>query len=573
MTENKLDEFLIDEDDGKDVSRKDLEKILAETLKQADSGKNFLSNKRAEVAQNNRLDSGDHWYGLAEGNKAEKPMINVTNRIGSFKVSSVMSEKIAGVFSVKGVKENSPNAEKYQKGADLYTKLAKSTDKRLDSMTIDERMLKRSWIAGKALVHYLWDDTIEGGNDVLEKGDFIAETVHSINWYPSDVNNPNIQTQDYNILAMRRTRKWVTDFAKANGRTEEELKLIKADNDTDQAAFDEAQHELDDSENLWVYAKYWRENGKIWAVIVVQGLVLKHPWNTKLDDYPIVGMDWLEEEESAYGRSEITSLKWNQFAINKVLANACIAVTKSAHPIMIYNRDLMMRPTGKPGTAFGVQGSVQDAFKFAQPGQLSFDIWRFLESLISWTKEMAGATETALGEVKPENTSALLANQAQAAVPIASIVRRYKQYKIDTYRVYCDFYRNYYDMERLVTYENEEGEDVSEAYTGTDYQDVKFSVELDVGAASQYSEVIQTNMLNNLLNADRINFIEFLERIGDTIPKKQELIDTRREQLEAQQQAQATRQQFKQQLSPQDLAMFEQLTPEQQEQIFAQGGV
>ncbi|MCP4321913.1 MAG: hypothetical protein GY787_08700, partial [Alteromonadales bacterium] len=376
---------------------------------------------------------------------------------------------------------------------------------------------------------------------------------------PADVKNPKIQEQEYHIIDIEKSYDWWKNLAEASGRTEEEIKLIKPSDDTSKNTFSDGS-KLDGSENLWGHIKYWKEDKKVMSVIVVPGLVVKTPWDTELTKYPLVHMDWDTKEESAYGLSEITSMKYNQFAINKLLFNALKSVTKGAFPVMIYNKSLMNRPSGNPGAAFGVNGSVSDAFRFEAPSQLSYDVWRMLESLILWTKEHAGATETALGEVKPENTSALLANKEQAAVPIASILRRYKQYKKDRYAIYCDFYQTHYDLERMINYEDDEGEEQAQAFTGTGYSDIKFNIALDVGPTSQKSEAIVYNMLMELLNANHIDVIEFLERAGQNIPDSQGLIDARIKKREAQE-AQVG------QLTPENRGIYDTMTPDEQQQF------
>lgn len=556
------------DDDLQKILNDDLQKILNDVLSQAEAGESYVSKKKPIIAENNRIFDNDCWHGLPVTNKAEKPSIPIVQRIQRFKIASVMVEILTGTFKVKGIKENSDKKDLYKAGSELYTKLAIETDERLDVVVTDEKLLKRANIAGKGLTHFRWDNTIEGGNDVLTQGDFVEEKVHSMNWHPADINNPKIQGQEYHIIDIEKSLKWWQDLAKEEGRTEEEIKMIQPSKDSTKNTFSTSD-ELEGSENLWGHIKYWIKDKKVWCVIVVPGLVVKPPWNTDLNLYPIAHMDWNEAEEDAYGLSEITSMKYNQFAINKLLYNALKAITKGAFPIMLYDKNRMGKPSGRPGTAFGVNGSTDGAFDFKAPSQLSFDIWRMLDNLILWTKEHAGATETALGEVKPENTSALLANKEQAAVPIASILRRFKQYKKDRYAIYCDFYQTHYDLERMINFEKD-GEEVSQAFTGTDYKDVKFSIGLDVGPTSQKSEAIVYNMMLDMLRNNEIDVIEFLERAGQNIPDAQGLIDSREKKQQA-------RQDEINKLTPENQAIFNQKTPEEQEQmlqqVMTQGGV
>jgi hypothetical protein len=67
-------------------------------------------------------------------------------------------------------------------------------------------------------------------------------------------------------------------------------------------------------------------------------------------------------------------------------------------------------------------------------------------------------------------------------------------------------------------------------------KDVPMQLRLDVGASSYWSEIASTQTLDNLLMQDKIDILDYLERIPDGyISKRQELID---KYSAAQQQAQ-----------------------------------
>ena len=64
------------------------------------------------------------------------------------------------------------------------------------------------------------------------------------------------------------------------------------------------------------------------------------------------------------------------------------------------------------GAAIGVNGgSIKDAIGYITPGQIASDIYRIVDTMIAMTKDMAGATDAALGDVRPENTSAIIVLQ------------------------------------------------------------------------------------------------------------------------------------------------------------------
>jgi hypothetical protein len=110
-----------------------------------------------------------------------------------------------------------------------------------------------------------------------------------------------------------------------------------------------------------------------------------------------------------------------------------------------------------------------------------------------------GANQAALGESRPDNFSAIVAQQKQAGIPLESVRRRFYQYIEDVALIWLDFYKNMYNLPRSI---NVDVEGLDEPYnmtvTGTDFADVYLSTKIDVGASSQWSELIQIEALRDL---------------------------------------------------------------------------
>jgi len=70
---------------------------------------------------------------------------------------------------------------------------------------------------------------------------------------------------------------------------------------------------------------------------------------------------------------------------------------------------------------------------------------------------------------------------------------------------------------------------------------MKLRLKVDVGPSSYWSEITALQTLDNLLQSDKINFLQYLKRVPNgVIPKKQELIaeiEMQMQQAEAVQQA------------------------------------
>jgi len=78
----------------------------------------------------------------------------------------------------------------------------------------------------------------------------------------------------------------------------------------------------------------------------------------------------------------------------------------------------------------------------------------------------------------------------------------------------------------------EQGKRVVKTVDFRKLKDVKLKIKIDVGASSYWSEITEMQTLDHLLRQDRINFLQWLERVPDGyIPKKDDLMAEIRDQM------------------------------------------
>ena len=137
----------------------------------------------------------------------------------------------------------------------------------------------------------------------------------------------------------------------------------------------------------------------------------------------------------------------------------------------------------------------------------------------------AAPTLAALGDVAPNNTSAILALQNASAVPLENVKRNLYQFVEDIGLIWLDFMFSYYDDMRLVgIFEN--GTERFESFSMSQFRNGLFDCRVDVGASSYWSEISSLNTLDNLLKLGRISTVQYLERLPDgLISDKERLID------------------------------------------------
>jgi hypothetical protein len=141
-----------------------------------------------------------------------------------------------------------------------------------------------------------------------------------------------------------------------------------------------------------------------------------------------------------------------------------------------------------------------------------------------------------------------------------------------------------YYGERPVLFEVE-GEPQIVLYDFSKLKDIYLSTKVDVGATTYWNEIAMIQTLDNLLASQRIEFIDYLERVPDDyITDKSGLLAKEKEKMammeqQAQMQAQAQSQpmaqgdevsQMLEQLPLDVRAQFESLPPEEQQAMMAE---
>ena len=95
-----------------------------------------------------------------------------------------------------------------------------------------------------------------------------------------------------------------------------------------------------------------------------------------------------------------------------------------AIPKVLYDKNRVPNWSNRIGEAIGVEGvdgSLDSAAKYMSPSTISNMTIKIIDMAIQYTKDMLGASDAALGEVNPENTSAIIAVQQASAIPLETV--------------------------------------------------------------------------------------------------------------------------------------------------------
>lgn len=283
--------------------------------------------------------------------------------------------------------------------------------------------------------------------------------------------------------------------------------------------------------------------------------------DTGLSRYPIAWGNWEHQKNQYHGRALVTGIIPNQIFINSTYALLMRYLQLAAFPKTVYNADLISAWTNDVGQAIGISGlqpgqSVNSVAYNLQPAQMSNQIFTALDKAMEYTKDCLGATDVQMGNVRPDNTSAIMVLQESANVPLENIRTNLYEWYEDIGAILLDMMGTYYGRRPIVVQRTFEepmaapgGSPVIDPMTGqmqtqqvsrkvkveydfTQLKHLYLNVGVSAGATTYYSEISMTQTLDNLRKDGILDVIEYLERVPDKlIPRKSELIEEIRRRM------------------------------------------
>lgn len=511
-------------------------------------GINFKSNlgTRGLYEQNRineRFFAGDQWYGAKCGN--DRPLVrhNLIKRIGDYKMSLLLSAPTSVCFSAEGVPNTIGLADKTKnnrrilsggegapidfKNSDEEISLVMSalndyyrvTAERVKFNSVSEQTLRNAYIGGTGIIYTYWDADIKTGlyaddkRTVQIKGDIVCESLNIEDVYFGDPKCEDVQSQPYIIIATKLRVDEARRQAVRNGVSRDNILLITSDTDDD-----------DPNGKVTVLTKLykvWDEQGnsRIMAKRVTANAVIRDEWDIGIRMYPIAKFCWERRRDCAYGDSEITYLIPNQIAVNRMITSNVWSTMMGGMPIMVVNGDLVDGDiSNDPGQIIKVFGSNEDvagAIKYVSQPDLGNNYLSVIEPLIDNTLSQSGASAAALGDVEPNNASAINSLRNAANMPLKMLQNRYFEFLEETARIWSEFWIMQYGN-RKIKIQDENGVWYM-PFNANRYKDLIICTSVSVGAANTWSEETAISTLNGLLDRGIIDAKQYLRRLPDGI--------------------------------------------------------
>ncbi len=476
--------------------------------------------------RNERFYRGDQWQG-AESLDLPKPVFNVIRRVVDFLVSSVASSDI----SIRYTDEDIPFVNEEGEALSIKSGLSALTENaayRWEKNRMSSKVygaLTDAAVSGDGIFYCYWDPDLKGAQGF--DGDIVTETLDNVNLFVADVNRADIQSQSYLILSGRSSVRSLREEAMRCGVPSQEAMKIKADGIYDRQSGDLSSRELEDeSEEKTTYIiKFWKEDGRVVFEKSTEACVIKRVY-TDMKLYPVAYFNWYPTKNSFHGTSPITALIPNQKFINRAYALVMKHMSDTAFSKVIYDKSRIPEWSNGVGEAIAAQGggNMSDAVSVVGVGEMQSGYLELIAQAMNVTKELMGATDSALGNIDAKNTSAIIALQETSRITLEQIRAAYYQCIEDLANIWADMMCAYYPSERMIIC-SQKGETCAET---VDFDLLKKRIlcaKVDVAPVVRYSSVSAQNMLDKLLDGGYISPESYIRRLpGGVIRDREALV-------------------------------------------------
>ena len=487
-----------------------------------EKGRNYhrMTGIYTDTDRNYRMYNGNQWAGAKLGD-VEPVQKNFIKPIVKYKVSVIHDN----LYAVNYSSENFTNAE-FFKQSERYTDMLNRYARRIwekDKMDFKGRKVtKDAAINDEGIMYVDFDqEKMTPVNEIIDKNDI----------YYGNENDDEIQAQPYILIRKRMPVVNAVELALRFGLSEEKTAFIIGDTDNFEESGEAAKIELDNM--VTIIYKMYKKDGTVHFAVSSRWVEIAEDVDTGLTLYPVAHFIWEEKKGSARGEGEVRYLIPNQIEVNRTEVRRVLTVKYQAYPQKVVDVEKIANPSAlnTVGGVIKTNGKpVEDVHKIVgtiPPAQMSPDVVKLQEDLIQVTRDLAGAGDTATGQVNPESASgrAILAVQQASQAPMTEQKETYKNFIEDLARIWLD-YLIVYSVDGV----NLE-EEVMDEMTGeetvqlvnvpqTVLQQLQAGVKIDVTPKGVYDKFAQEQTIENLLmqgffTAQRVSELETYANVLD----------------------------------------------------------
>ena len=463
------------------------------------------------VRQNEKFYRGEQWK--ASGDGLPRPVFNVVRRITDYLVGSVAPDNPSIHYTDDRLPflDVASVRERVLEGISLLNRNAdyRWTQNRMGELS--QRALLDAAITGDGIFYCWWDDSCDCGQPFC--GDIRTELIPGLCFFPADPYRADVQSQDYILLSGRATVESLRREAIEAGMDPAEADKISSDNDVDAAP---AERDLPGGVKRATYLlRFWREGGEVVFEKSTRTHVIRRS-ATGLRLYPVAAFNWYPTQGSFHGTSPVSEILPNQKYINSAYAMIMKHMSDTAFSKIIYDKSRIPEWSNEVGEAIAAMGggSVSDAVAVVGVGQLQEGYLELIDSVIDNTKSMLGATDSALGDERANNTSAILALQQASQVALRGVGARFERCIGELASIWADMLCTYSHPERMIPV-MEGGEVVARR---VDYKLLRrelLHATAEAKGNDRFTPAATVSVLDHLLDAGHITIEDYLRHLPD----------------------------------------------------------
>ena len=476
-----------------------------------EKGRNYhrMTGIYTDTDRNYNFYNGNQWEGAKLGD-VEPVQKNFIKPIVKYKVSVIHDNLYGIVYSSMNFENQAfrKQAERYCEMLNGYAARVWEKDKMDDK---GRSVTKDGAINDEGIIYVDFDqEKMYPVNELLNKADV----------YYGNENSEDIQNQPYILIRKRMPQANAQELALNLGMSKEKLDYIIGDNETFEEAGEAAKQELDNM--VTVVYKMYKQDGTVHFSVATRWVEIVEDMDMGISLYPIAHFTWEEKKGSARGEGEVRYLIPNQIEVNKTEMRRVLTVKLQAYPQKVVDVSKVDNPNmlNTVGGTIRTNGQpVDDVRKIVgtiPPAQMSPDVVQLQQDLIQVTRELAGAGDSATGQVDPESASgrAILAVQQASQAPMTEQKERFKSFIEDLAKIWLEYLiaysENGVNMEEKVTDPNTGEETIRVVNVPQSaLLQLQASVKIDVTPKSVYDRFAQEQTIENLMlqgffNAQRV---------------------------------------------------------------------
>ena len=512
-------------------------------------GFNSVIGLEETVKINNDFYNGRQWEGV-NAPDLDKPVFNIIKPPVNYYVAQLVSDDVSANIEVEagaGAGYAPPTGNILSPEEYLGKVMGQAVAETLEQTEAADKhrlLLKCEALDGDMALHSYFDTTVDTGQTAI--GLIRTEIIHNTDIFFGDTSSSEVERQPYIIIRQRLPLLTVMEEARANGI---DPTAIHADN--------EVMYEAEDTSKQYttVLTKYYKAKtegaaGKktVHYLRCTETCLLKKPTDLGYTLYPVAYSCWEKQKGSYHGISPVTAQINNQIMLNKMYALASLDRQNYSFPKVLYDGSRLTEGWNpNPGAAIETNGSPKDVLADFRPADMSAQVLQLIGDIEERTKSSMGVYDAALGNAKPDNTSAILAVQQAAATPLDLQRQDFHRFVECCVRIWLDMMSVDYGVRRVAVELMQADGSTASVPVDFDYADIgrfRWRLHIDIGAAARWSEILHVQMLDNLLRANIIDSEGYLEALPEGyLPGKGKLLQRLRDARQAQMQAQMQPQQ------------------------------